>query len=63
MMFIVRNRLTPTAADAFKEVARSFFTKHPHRRVFRVGDDLGIWFTVRKAHIDGDIDAHTENVK
>lgn len=63
MMFIVRNRLKTDAADALKEVACSFFMKNPRRRVFRVGDDLGIWFKVRKSHIDADVDAHTENVK
>ena len=58
--FIIRPKLTAQEATDLVDAARQFFTNYPRRRVFRVGDADGqVWFTVRRAHILLDIQAHS----
>lgn len=58
MMFVIRKRMTITEGSNLQKVAHEFFEKSPRRRVFRVSDNVGPWFNVRRGHIDADIALH-----
>lgn len=62
MILVIRRRLTLAEAAVVQDAAYEFFKRNPRRRVFRVGcgDGDGVWFTVRKNHVDIDIANHTE---
>ena len=59
--FVIRRKLTSEEADILVNTAQQFFKDNPRRRVFRVGDDSGVWFKVRRAFISEDIQVRTAN--
>lgn len=63
MMIVIRPKLKAAEATLLKEEARRFFLQNSRRRVFRVGDDAGVWFVVNKSRIDADIDIHAESAQ
>jgi len=57
--FIIRQKLSAADAIMLVDKAREFFAANRRKRIFTVGDDSGVWFKVRRAHILLDIQVHS----
>ena len=57
--YIIRKKLSIIEALRTQNAAREFFRTNPRRRVFKVGDTVGVWFHVRRDFILEDIAEHT----